>query len=61
MKKLFVRNLSFNSREDDVRSLSEQYGSVGLHLDTDRDHWPEPWLRICGLQVVPKPKQPSIG
>jgi RNA recognition motif-containing protein len=38
VKRLFVGNLSFNSREHDVRSLFEQYGTVGqVQLVTDRD------------------------
>lgn len=38
MKKIFVGNLSFNSREDDVRSLFEHYGAVDqVQIMTDRD------------------------
>ena len=38
MKNIFVGNLSFNTTEDSVRSLFEQYGAVErVNLITDRD------------------------
>jgi len=38
MKNIFVGNLSFDSTENEIRSLFEQYGSVErVNLVTDRD------------------------
>ena len=38
MKNIFVGNLSFNSTEDSVRTLFEQYGAVDrVSIVTDRD------------------------
>jgi cold-inducible RNA-binding protein len=38
MKKLFVGNLSFQSREEDIRSLFERFGVVErIDLMTDRE------------------------
>jgi RNA recognition motif-containing protein len=38
MKKIFVGNLSFHSREDAVRQAFEQFGSVAsVHVITDRE------------------------
>lgn len=38
MKNIFVGNLSFNAREDDVRSLFAEFGAVDrVSVVTDRD------------------------
>ncbi len=38
MKKIFVGNLSFQTREDDIRALFEPYGAVdSVNVVTDRD------------------------
>ena len=52
MKRLFVGNLSFSLREDDVRSLFEQYGTVGqVQLVTDRDSGQSRGFAFVDMQV----------
>jgi len=52
VKRLFVGNLSFNSREDDVRTLFEHYGTVQqVQLVTDRDTGQSRGFAFVDMQV----------
>ena len=50
MKNLFVGNLSFQTTEDELRSVFEPYGEITrLQVMTDRDTGRAPRLRFRGI------------